>query len=89
MIRTALFIGALLLAGGAYVVATVARIDATTRAFLRDTEADDMATLHFSKPLEGGSTVTYTATQEPGETLKQFAARARAEWAEICAGLGD
>lgn len=48
-----------------------------------------MATLHFSKPLEGGSTVTYTATQEPGETLKQFAARARAEWAEICAGLGD
>lgn len=89
MIRTALFIGALLLAGGAYVVATVARIDATTRGVLRRMEADGMATLTFSTTLDDGTVVTYTATQQQGESLEDFAARARREWAAILAGLGQ
>lgn len=89
MIRTALFIGALLLDGGAYVVATVARIDATTRGVLRRMEANGMATLTFSKTLEDGTVVTYTATQQQGESHEDFAARARTEWARICAGRGN
>lgn len=48
----------------------------------------DMKQLHFSKTLYDGTVVTYTATQETGEALAAFATRARAEWEEICEGLG-
>lgn len=44
--------------------------------------------LHFKKPLDGGGTVELTVTQMTGESIADFAARARAEWAAVCKELG-
>lgn len=70
---------------------TMTRMDAGIAQVLGVLQArtKSMNTLTFSKTLADGTVVTYTATQRPGESLKDFAARARAEWAEICEGLGE
>ncbi len=69
---------------------TMSRMDAGITQVLGTLQAKTktMNTLTFSKTLADGTVVTYTATQRPGETLAEFAARARREWAEICEGLG-
>lgn len=88
VIRAILLAVALVVAGWAYQTRTIFGVGADTRAVLRKLEEVGMATLTFTKTLDDGTVITYTATQLPGETLEQFAARARAEWARICAGLG-
>lgn len=45
-------------------------------------------TITYTKTLDDGSVLTYTATRLDGETDEQFAARAAATWAAIKAANG-
>jgi hypothetical protein len=70
-------------------VVSTARIEGRMgRAEARNEEAEDMATITFTKTLDDGTVITLTVTQQQGETTEQFVARARAEWAAFCANFG-
>ena len=98
--RSLLALLALVLIGVGYVALNVTDVARTIRELADLMEAPapitfedplslvHMETLDLTKTLPGGTVVTRHWVQGAGESLSDFLARVRAEWAKICEALG-